>query len=227
MDRGGHVDGHRRRAGGRLHLKGRVLFGREQCDGGVVVSNVEDKTPNKKNGIKVLILATSLDPDSRSQIVAREAQRRLSGAGVENVLADLREIPLPLAGSSESWSADGVQTLMEKAAGATHVLFAVPIYNYDVNAAAKNAVELLGGDVFEGRTVGFICTAGGRGSYMSVMSFANSLMLDFRSWILPRFLYITEDVSRGLSSETSARLDQLLRDFTAPRPGVELAVPSI
>ena len=37
--------------------------------------------------------------------------------------------------------------------------------------------------------MGFICAAGGHGSYMSVMPFANSLMLDYRCDIVPRFVY--------------------------------------
>ena len=62
------------------------------------------------------------------------------------------------------------------------------IYNYDVNAAAKNFLELTG-KAWEGKVVGFICAAGGHGSYMSVMPFANSLMLDYRCHIIPRFVY--------------------------------------
>ena len=41
--------------------------------------------------------------------------------------------------------------------------------------------------------VGFLCAAGGRNSYMSVMSLANSLMLDFRCHILPRYVYASKD----------------------------------
>jgi FMN reductase len=57
-----------------------------------------------------------------------------------------------------------------------------------VNAAAKNVLELTG-KAWEGKVVGFICAAGGHGSYMSVMPFANSLMLDYRCHIIPRFVY--------------------------------------
>jgi FMN reductase len=45
--------------------------------------------------------------------------------------------------------------------------------------------------------VGFICSAGGQNSYMSVMSFASSLMLDFRTWIVPRFVYSVESDWQG------------------------------
>ena len=46
--------------------------------------------------------------------------------------------------------------------------------------------------------VGFLCAAGGKGSYMSIMSLANSLMLDFRCLVLPRFVYsVGEDFGEG------------------------------
>jgi FMN reductase len=62
-----------------------------------------------------------------------------------------------------------------------------------VNAAAKNWLELVGGKWLEDAAVGFICAAGGRASYMSVMGFANALQLDFRAWIVPRFVYVTDN----------------------------------
>ena len=37
----------------------------------------------------------------------------------------------------------------------------------------------------------FLCAAGGPHSYMSVMGMANSMMLDFRTIVVPRFVYAT------------------------------------
>ena len=71
---------------------------------------------------------------------------------------------------------------------ARSILIASPIYNYDLNAVAKNLIELTG-QSWEDRLVGFITAAGGKGSYMSPMSFINSLILDFRCIIIPRFVY--------------------------------------
>ena len=74
-----------------------------------------------------------------------------------------------------------------------------------MNAAAKNFVELTGkswvGERGE-KVVGFLCAAGGKGSYMSVMSLANSLMLDFRCLIVPRFVYATSGDFAGDAIET-------------------------
>lgn len=162
----------------------------------------------------VAIIATSLNPDSRSQILAQEAKKRLDDKGADSFVIDLRETPLPMAGSNESWDHPKVQALKKQLTKATHIIFSVPIYNYDVNAAAKNLVELLGYDAFENKTVGFICTAGGKSSYMSVLSFANSLMLDFRCWIVPRYLYVTPENSiTPLDQKLRERLDGLIEDL--------------
>ncbi|MES1168133.1 MAG: NAD(P)H-dependent oxidoreductase, partial [Oleiharenicola lentus] len=66
-----------------------------------------------------------------------------------------------------------------------------PIYNYDGNAALKNLIELTG-RAWENKVVGFLCAAGGVASYMSIMPLANSLMLDFRCVVVPRFVYATD-----------------------------------
>ena len=65
------------------------------------------------------------------------------------------------------------------------------MYNYNANAALKNLVELTG-QAWENKVVGFLCAAGGISSYMSMMSLANSLMLDFRCVIVPRFVYAND-----------------------------------
>ncbi|MDX1931081.1 MAG: NADPH-dependent FMN reductase [Capsulimonadales bacterium] len=138
--------------------------------------------------VTVLILATSLDPESRSSLLAREAHRQLGARGIAARWIDLRELSVPIyPGDGEENEA--VATLKAAVGQATHLLFAVPVYNWDVNAAAKNVIEWLSTHELGGKTVGFLCAAGGPSSYMSVLSFANSLMLDFRCWIVPRFVY--------------------------------------
>ena len=92
------------------------------------------------------------------------------------------------------------------------ILVGTPIYNFDVNAALKNLIELTG-DAWTEKTVGFICAAGGKSSYMSVMGVANSLMLDFRSIIIPRFVYADGQGFEGdtVAPAVAARLDDLCK----------------
>jgi FMN reductase len=160
----------------------------------------------------VLIVATSLDPDSRSQKLARELQAIAKTKGIVAELLDLRQMPLPLAGSTESWEDPNtkiVKTLFQKY---KRFVFAVPIYNYDVNAAAKNLLELAGSSSLEGSVAGLVCAGGGKSSYMAPLGLINSLMLDFRVWVAPRYVYATEPDWRGetVSSELKTRLTALL-----------------
>ena len=80
----------------------------------------------------------------------------------------------------------------EKIKESDGIIMAIPVYNFNVSSGAKNIVEL-GGRMLYDKTFGFMCAAGGRNSYMSVMSLANSLMLDFRCYIVPKFVYATKN----------------------------------
>ena len=109
-----------------------------------------------------------------------------------------------------------VEPLAEKIANAHCILLGTPVYNYDASAAAKNMLELTGRAWTE-KVVGFLCAAGGLMSYMSVMSFANSLMLDFRCLIIPRFVYADGNVfgEEGIKDEkVKARIEELVQTAT-------------
>lgn len=164
---------------------------------------------------QVLIVASSHSAKSRSRKLARLAAAKLTAAGVGCTQLDLHDEAnaLPFAGSGAGWGHPNVSRLSALTAEATHLIFAAPIYNYDVNAAAKNFVELVGKEALTGKTVGFLCSAGGKGSYMSILGFANSLMLDFRCWIVPRFVYVSEDFGDDAPPEIDERIDGLLKDL--------------
>ncbi len=112
---------------------------------------------------------------------------------------DLREMELPLCDADACYGASGAQKLSKAITAADGIIVAAPVYNYDVSASAKNMIELTG-KAWEDKVVGFLCAAGGMSSYMSVMAYANSLMLDFRTVIIPRFVYAT---GSAFADETS------------------------
>lgn len=163
----------------------------------------------------VVIIATSLNPESRSQKMAGKFAAYLESQGVDATLVDLRELDLPFAGPKAAWSHPDVARISGIVQEASHVVFAVPIYCYDVNAAAKNVLELIGRGFTE-KIVSFICSAGGGSSYMSVMGLANHLMLDFRAVIVPRFLYASSadwDEEGNLDPEIEGRMVLLHEDM--------------
>lgn len=140
----------------------------------------------------ILVVSTSLSSDSNSRLLAQEAVRVLLADGHAASLLDLREYPLPLCDGGPSYGHPNVAAVDGKLRDAGAIIIATAIYNYDANAAVKNLIELTGSRR-ENKAVGFLCAAGGLSSYMSIMSLANSLMLDFRSVIVPRFVYATGD----------------------------------
>ena len=139
-----------------------------------------------------LVISSSLNPKSRSRLLALIVFNELKNMGVSVEWLDLADYSIPLCDGDATYKNTKVKKLKDKIQNAKGIFFAVPIYNYDVNAAAKNLIELTG-DAWSNKIVGFLCAAGGKASYMSVMSLANSLMLDFRCLIIPRFVYTVSD----------------------------------
>src|SRR5215831_1737647 len=141
---------------------------------------------------KHLIISTSGNPDSNSRRMGRIAFAHMQERKIACDWIDIREMALPLCDADKCYGMAGSKKLHAAVETADGILVAAPVYNYDVAAAAKNMIELTG-SAWEDKIVGFLCAAGGMGSYMSVMAYANSLMLDFRCVIIPRYVFATSD----------------------------------
>jgi len=160
---------------------------------------------------KYLVVSTSGNPDSNSRRMARIAFGVLEKAKVECTWLDISELGLPLCDADACYAQPAAQKVSKAIKAADGILMGTPVYNYDVSAAAKNLVELTG-SAWEDKVVGFLCAAGGMSSYMSVMAFANSLMLDFRCVIIPRFVYATGRAFDGddlKDKEVGERIEEL------------------
>jgi NAD(P)H-dependent FMN reductase len=166
--------------------------------------------------LEIAVISASLHPQSRSYVLARYCADRVRAKGCDVDLIDLREHALPLhTGTAECKTAE-VLALTERVRAAAAIVVAAPIYVYDTNAAIKNFVDLTG-RAWSDKPVGLLCAAGGKSSYMSIMGLANSLMLDFRCLIVPRFVYATggdfaddrEPDMQIASDEIKERIEQL------------------
>ena len=164
---------------------------------------------------KYLVVSTSGNPDSNSRRMAQVAFAHLQKRKVDCAWLDIREMSLPLCDADKCYSNPAAQKLNKAIESADGILVAAPVYNYDVAAAAKNMVELTGSS-WEEKVVGFLCAAGGNSSYMAVMAYANSLMLDFRTVIIPRFVYATGDSFKGdeiVDKKVVTRIEQAADDL--------------
>jgi FMN reductase len=164
---------------------------------------------------KYLVISTSGNPDSNSRRMARVAFAHLQKKKVDCEWIDLRELDLPLCDADKCYLNEGAKKLSVAVESADGILVAAPVYNYDVAASAKNMIELTG-SAWEDKVAGFLCAAGGTSSYMAVMAYANSLMLDFRTVIIPRFVYATGDAFDGdalKDKKVVARVEQAADDL--------------
>ncbi|MBD3223238.1 MAG: NADPH-dependent oxidoreductase [Caldithrix sp.] len=159
-----------------------------------------------------LIISASLNPSSHSRILAKRALSIFELNNTEYRMIDLRDYGLPFCDGDESYNHAQVPKLKQMIREAEAVLIATPIYNYDANAQIKNLIELTGKS-WENKVVGFMCAAGAKSSYMSIMSLANSLMLDFRCFILPRFVFAVSGDFKNkqlVNEQIDRRLHQLV-----------------
>ena len=165
--------------------------------------------------MKYLVISTSGNPDSNSRRMAQVAFDWLKKAKVDCEWLDIHKLNLPLCDADVCYNDPQAQKVSASIEAADGIILATPVYNYDVSAAAKNLVELTGG-AWEHKVIAFLCAAGGMSSYMSVMAFANSLMLDFRSIIIPRFVYATGDAFHGdelTDKKVRQRIDQVASEL--------------
>ncbi len=165
--------------------------------------------------LRCAVVSASLRPGGVSRVLALAAADRLRERGAQVEFIDLLELPLPMCDDDACWEHPNTKQLAALLDPARGILLALPVYNFAAGAAVKNVIELAGGS-FEGKTAGFLCAAGGNRSYMSVLGLANSLMLDFRTVIVPRFVYATgREVADGAiaAPELAQRIDGLAADL--------------
>jgi NAD(P)H-dependent FMN reductase len=143
---------------------------------------------SESSSAEYLIIASSLKSVSFSRVMADALREAYETLAVPHRMIDLRRYALPLCDGENAYEHPHVATLSSIIETARVIIIATPVYNFDANAAVKNLIELTGG-AWENKIVGFLCAAGGASSYMSIMALANSLMLDFRCLIVPRFVY--------------------------------------
>ena len=158
-----------------------------------------------------LVISTSLREGSRSKIMAKA----LAESVKDSDFFDLQKKSLPMCDGDKCYDLPEVIDFRKKVKNAKGIIMAIPIYNFNVSSGAKNIIEL-GGKMLYDKVFGFICAAGGKSSYMSVMSFANSLMIDYRCFIIPKFVYALKndfDGDKITNPEIKQRISELGKDL--------------
>ena len=137
--------------------------------------------------MNITIISCSLSPDSRSRVLANAAAGLLRSNEATVQLLDLREHPLPMCdgeGCDERAIAPlraAIQRCGCDPAGRANLQLRRERGREESHRADRQGL---------GRKARRVpSAAGGHGSYMSIMGLVNSLMLDFRCLVVPRFVY--------------------------------------
>lgn len=157
-----------------------------------------------------LVVSTALRSESKTLILARAMTEYLGAVGVKADLFDLASEPLPPCDGASCYADPAVKVATERVKRASGVVFCSPVYNYQLNSAAKNFLELTN-EGWPDKIVGIVANAGGDRSFLSVLTLANSLWVDHRCLVAPRFVYATGTAfsENGALHETGEIRDRL------------------
>lgn len=164
-----------------------------------------------------VIISTSLNPKSNGRILAKEMEKRLVAQNHKVTFIDIQDYNLPICSGKSCDSHKEVQKIMPIIEKADGILFAAPIYNYNVAASSKNFLELTG-KAWSQKVVGILAAAGGDMSYLAPMPIITSLMIDYRCYLVPRYVYATgkafnEEQTQVTNEKVHERLDGLAEEF--------------
>jgi NAD(P)H-dependent FMN reductase len=162
--------------------------------------------------MRIVIVSTSLNGASKSRLLAQYVSEKLHSKSIDATFVDLRDYQLPLCDGGAVYADPQVKAVSAILSSADAVILTVPIYNYNVSAAAKNLLEVTG-YALKGKLVAVITAAGGSRGFMGVLPFVNSMQIDFGAWIVPTFISARETSfadGKIIDSDLCQRLDELL-----------------
>ncbi len=157
----------------------------------------------------VIVISTSLRTQSQSRQLAQQAYDLLKPRDVSAKFIDIRDYALPACDGEKYHEHPEVLRLGAEIEAATHILIAAPIYCYNVSSTCSSVIELTGRKAWQDKVVGVLAAAGGARSYMAPLGFMNGLMLDYRCWVNPRYVYF-ESGQQVDGEEISQRIEELV-----------------
>lgn len=176
----------------------------------------------KKN---ILVISTSLNPQSISRIVSKQIADDLTSSPYNVRFIDLQEYTLPPCNGAgnNAYEDPSVKTLHDIIAGASAVILAAPIYNFNVGSTVKNLIELTGtphpalgdGSAWRNKPAGFIFGAGSLASHLAGLPLINSMLVDFKCIVHPHYIVAPGSaVQKGvISPDLRTRMDEFTQTY--------------
>ncbi len=171
--------------------------------------------------MKLLIVSSSLDPQSRSERLAELCLTELHRQQIDATLVNLKQHSLPSFDNDTIYQSDAYQFLHASVLEADGLILASPVYNWGCCAELKKFVECVGSTppnrsrsgAFFDKVVTFVNAAGLPHSYMAFNALAISMLMDFKCVINPYNVYVHERHWKGdqLIAKAAARLEKSMQ----------------
>jgi len=172
------------------------------------------------DALKLPVFSCSLDPDSRSRLLAGMSAELLNEAGHDTTLVDLSELELPPFDNDSVFNSSVFQDLHEIVRASDGVVLAFPVYNWSPSSTVKSLIEATGATGEKGqvaawfdKVVTFVCAAGLPHSYMATGALAQSMMYDFKCVLNPYGAYIADrdwETPNELNPDRKSRLEKTM-----------------
>lgn len=146
----------------------------------------------------VVAVCGSLREHSYTRLGLEVALRGVREAGGTGELLDLREYDLPPLNADLDRQGDS-DAVSERLRAADALLLGTPMYHGSYSGVLKNALDYVGFDEFEGKTVGLLAVAGGSFP-VTALEHLRSVCRALNAWVLPHQVAIPR-ASRAFDDE--------------------------
>ncbi len=142
-----------------------------------------DSVPTRQHMTTVVAISGSLRDGSYTRTALQHVLDAAEDAGADTELIDPRELDLPLfdPDNRDVGDSDYLKRTVDEADA---IILGTPVYHGTLSSALKNALDYLGKDEFEGKTVGLLAVAGG-GGYGRTLEHLRTSVRTVRGWTLP------------------------------------------
>jgi FMN reductase len=172
--------------------------------------------------MKVTVLSCSLDPRSKSRILADACKIWIQTKGWEILFLDMRDYPLPDFDNDTIFQNANYSTIKHAIQSADSIIIASSVYNWSLSSTLKKVIEATGShspgsgitSAWFDKIVTFVCVGGLHHSYMAYSPVAASLMMDFKCIINPHIVYAVGgdfDVDGTMAPDIVKRIDKVMR----------------
>jgi NAD(P)H-dependent FMN reductase len=174
----------------------------------------EKQTAPQKSALHVLAVAGSLNSESVTRVVVREAARQLEAHGCAVDFLCLLQEPLPLYNPDTAYDAPGFPPLKQRVDGADVVLLGTPDYHGGMSSAMKNFLDHFWTE-FSGKLFATIVASHEKG--LTVTDQLRTVARQCYAWTLPYGVSFVgeEDLTDGKVSgaDLARRLEMMTRDI--------------